>query len=121
VQIEGLDWLQNSPPFDAVAIDEKGEPVRIVAPDPRVWAVHKLWLSQRADRQPIKRRRDGRAGRGSCGTCRELSDPLPFEVRATPHAPEGARHRRRAFVRQDRHVQKLLDSTKWIASRLFDT
>jgi hypothetical protein len=58
VQIEGLAWLQNSPPFEAVAIDEKGEPVRIVAPDPRVWAAHKLWLSRRADRQPIKRQRD---------------------------------------------------------------
>jgi hypothetical protein len=58
VQIEGPVWLQNSPPFEAVAIDEKGEPVRIVVPDPRVWAVHKLWLSKRADRQPIKRRRD---------------------------------------------------------------
>jgi Nucleotidyltransferase len=115
VQIEGLDWLQNSPPFDAVAIDEKGGPVRIVAPGPRVWAVHKLWLSRRADRQPIKRHRAGR------GSCRELSDPLAVRSRPTPHAPEGARRRRRAFVRQDRHVQKLLDSTKWIASRLFDT
>ena len=58
VQIEGLVWLQNSPPFEAVAIDEKGGPVRIVAPDPRVWAAHKIWLSRRTDRQPIKRQRD---------------------------------------------------------------
>jgi hypothetical protein len=50
IQIEGLDWLQNSPVFEAVAIDEKGEPTRIVAPDPRVWAAHKLWLSNRANR-----------------------------------------------------------------------
>ncbi|WP_247403406.1 MULTISPECIES: GSU2403 family nucleotidyltransferase fold protein [unclassified Bradyrhizobium] len=40
VQIEGLDWLQKSPAFEATAIDEKGEPVRIVAPDPRVWATY---------------------------------------------------------------------------------
>jgi hypothetical protein len=33
VPIEGLDWLQNCPPFETVAIDEKGEPVRIVAPE----------------------------------------------------------------------------------------
>ncbi|RTE88378.1 MULTISPECIES: GSU2403 family nucleotidyltransferase fold protein [Bradyrhizobium] len=57
VQIEGLDWLQNAPAFEAVAIDEKGEPVRIVAPDPGVWTVHKLWLSRRADREAIKRQR----------------------------------------------------------------
>ncbi|MCK1440774.1 nucleotidyltransferase domain-containing protein [Bradyrhizobium sp. 15] len=50
VQIEGLDWLQNSPAFEATAIDQKREPVRIVTPDPPVWAAHKLWLSRRADR-----------------------------------------------------------------------
>jgi hypothetical protein len=77
VQIEGLDWLQNSPPFDAVAIDEKGEPVRIVAPDPRVWAVHKLWLSRRADRQPIKRHRD--AAQAEAVVASYLTH-LPFEA-----------------------------------------
>ena len=77
VQIEGLDWLQNSPPFDAVAIDEKGEPVRIVTPDPRVWAVHKLWLSRRADRQPIKRHRD--AAQAEAVVASYLTH-LPFEA-----------------------------------------
>jgi hypothetical protein len=68
VQIEGLDWLQNSPPFDAVAI---------VAPDPRVWAVHKLWLSRRADRQPIKRHRD--AAQAEAVVASYLTH-LPFEA-----------------------------------------
>ncbi len=36
VSIESVDWLENSLAFEAVAIDEQGEPVRIVAPDPRV-------------------------------------------------------------------------------------
>lgn len=57
-EIEGLVWLENAPPFEAVAIDEKGYPVKIVAPDPRVWAAHKLWVSQRSDRDPVKKRRD---------------------------------------------------------------
>ena len=30
----------------------------MVATDPRVWAAHKLWLSKRQDREPIRRRRD---------------------------------------------------------------
>jgi hypothetical protein len=58
VEIEGLNWHESAPSFEAVAIDEKGEPCRIVATDPRVWAAHKLWLSKRADREPLKRRRD---------------------------------------------------------------
>lgn len=58
VQIEGLAWLESAPAFEAIAVDERGEPLRIVAPDPRVWAAHKLWLSKRDDREPISRRRD---------------------------------------------------------------
>lgn len=57
-EIEGLAWHESAPTFEAVAIDERGEPCRIVTTDPRVWAAHKLWLSKRADREPIKRRND---------------------------------------------------------------
>lgn len=57
-EIEGLTWQESAPRFESIAIDEKGEPLRIVATDPRVWAAHKLWLSRRPDRDPIKRRRD---------------------------------------------------------------
>jgi hypothetical protein len=80
VQIEGLVWLQNSPQFEAVAIDEKGEPVRIVAPDPRVWAVHKLWLSQRADRQPLKRHRDAAQAEAVAALVVTYLTHLPFEA-----------------------------------------
>ena len=57
-EIEGLAWHESAPAFEAVAIDEKGEPCRIVTTDPRVWVAHKFWLSKRQDREPIKRRRD---------------------------------------------------------------
>lgn len=80
MQIEGLDWLQNSPPFDAVAIDEKGEPVRIVTPDPRVWAVHKHWLSRRVDRQPIKRHRDAAQAEAVSALVAGYLTHLPFEA-----------------------------------------
>lgn len=57
-EIEGLAWHESAPSFESMAIDERGEPLRIVATDPRVWAAHKLWLSKRQDRDAIKRRRD---------------------------------------------------------------
>lgn len=56
--MDGLSWLQNSPTFEAIVMDEKGWPLRMVTPDPRVFAVHKFWLSQRDDRDPVKRKRD---------------------------------------------------------------
>jgi len=57
-EIAGLAWLESSPPVNVVALDERGAPVEIVAPDPRAFVCHKLWLAQRDDRDPPKRRRD---------------------------------------------------------------
>jgi hypothetical protein len=57
-EFEGLAWHKSAPAFEAMAIDERGEPLRIVASDPRIFAIHKYWLSQRLDREPIKKPRD---------------------------------------------------------------
>lgn len=57
-EIEGLAWHESAPPFEAIAIDERGAPLRMTTSDPRVFAAHKFWMSKRADREPIKRRRD---------------------------------------------------------------
>jgi hypothetical protein len=56
-ETERLIWLE-TPYFEAIAIDERGEPLRIVVTDPRVWVAHRLWLSKRKDRTPLGRRRD---------------------------------------------------------------
>jgi hypothetical protein len=56
--IFGLDWLINSPKFEAVAIDERGYPVRMAVIDPRAFALHKAWVSAREDRDPVKAMRD---------------------------------------------------------------
>lgn len=58
VEIEGLKWLENCPAINEFAIDEKGYPLSIAAPDPRAFVCHKIWLSQRIDREPKKQRRD---------------------------------------------------------------
>ncbi|MFP3944852.1 MAG: GSU2403 family nucleotidyltransferase fold protein, partial [Alphaproteobacteria bacterium] len=56
--IAGVAWLMNAPRLSAIAIDEKGYPLRLVGVDPRAFALHKLWLSARPDRDPRKRDRD---------------------------------------------------------------
>lgn len=56
--IEGLQWLVNSPPVAALAIDGRGFPAPIVVPDPRIWLLHKKWLSKRRMRDPDKKQRD---------------------------------------------------------------
>ncbi|MFG1375442.1 GSU2403 family nucleotidyltransferase fold protein [Xanthobacter autotrophicus] len=87
IPIDGLAWLQSAPAFEAVAIDEKGAPVRIVATDPRVFAAHKHWLSGQPGRDPLKRRRDAAQAKavGRIVT-RELTH-LPYEAGALRMLP----------------------------------
>lgn len=56
--IEGLQWIALVPRMTQIVIAGDGFPVRLVVPDPRVFALHKLWISLRPDRNPMKRKRD---------------------------------------------------------------
>lgn len=58
VEIKNLHWLISSPKFSQVVIGDDGYPVTMVAPDPRAFAIHKVWLSGQPDREPIKKMRD---------------------------------------------------------------
>jgi hypothetical protein len=60
--IEGLEWIAGAPTTRAIAIAGDGFPLRLVVPDARVFALHKIWMSLRAERGPIKRKRDFRHG-----------------------------------------------------------
>lgn len=57
-EIVGLDWLVNVPKVDDIVVAHDGRPVRMSSVDPRVFALHKLWLAGRNDREPAKRDRD---------------------------------------------------------------
>jgi hypothetical protein len=61
-QLHGLQWLTAAPLMSQVVIAENGFPVRFVVPDPRVFALHKLWVSLQPTRDPVKRKRDFRQG-----------------------------------------------------------
>ena len=56
--IMGLQWLVNAPAIEVVVLDARAFPVPMKCPDPRYWAIHKLWLSTREDRDPQKKIRD---------------------------------------------------------------
>ena len=60
--LPGLQWLSVPPTMSQIVIGENGYPVRFVVPDPRVFALHKLWLSLQPTRSPLKRKRDFRQG-----------------------------------------------------------
>ena len=55
--IYGLVWMENAAAMRQMVLDSKGYPVTMAVPDPRVFAIHKFWLSQKPERG-IKARRD---------------------------------------------------------------
>lgn len=79
-EIEGLVWLENAVPFRQMVIDERGFPLWIVAPDPRVFAVHKHWLSKRPERERPKARRDHAQAAAVAELVRTFLPHLPFDA-----------------------------------------
>jgi hypothetical protein len=61
--IIGLQWLINAPKFEEIVIGEDGRPLWVSCIDPRAFALHKLWVSKRPEREPEKRRRDAEQAR----------------------------------------------------------
>jgi hypothetical protein len=78
--INGLAWHESAPTFEAVAIDERGGPLRIVTSDPRVFAAHKLWMSKRTDREPTKRRRDAAQAEAVAQLVARYLTHLPYDA-----------------------------------------
>jgi len=74
------EWLLLGRPVDQVIGCRDGSPARIVAPDPRWFALHKLWMSQKPTRNPLKRPKDRKQGLA-------LLDLVSV---AMPHYPMGA-------------------------------
>ncbi|MFT7060168.1 MAG: hypothetical protein ACJASV_002685 [Pseudorhodobacter sp.] len=72
--IMGLQFLVKSPAIEVIVLDERGFPAPMRCPDPRHWAVHKLWLSTRDDRDPQKKLRDREQGEI---TLKLIADRLP--------------------------------------------
>ena len=56
------EWLLLGRSVDQIVGCRDGSPARIVAPDPRWFALHKLWMSAQDKRNPLKRPKDRKQG-----------------------------------------------------------
>ncbi|MEA1831680.1 nucleotidyltransferase domain-containing protein [Methylobacterium durans] len=101
VEIEGLVWLVNSPKVRAVVLDERGYPFEMVVPDPRAFALHKAWLAEREDREPLKRRRDAAQGRLVAGLVADRLPHLRFDDSALGAIPQALRARAATLTQFD--------------------
>lgn len=62
VPLPEQEWLLMGRRVDRVVVGRDGAPARIVAPDPRWFALHKLWLAEKPGRNPLKRSKDAQQG-----------------------------------------------------------
>lgn len=88
VEIFGLEWLINAPKIEEIVIGEDGLPLMMSCVDPRVYALHKLWLSKQPDRKRGQRLRDAEQARivaELCKTYLSLRFDAP-ELSAIPRA-----------------------------------
>lgn len=78
-EVPGLQWLNNAPKVEACAVDEDGWPVPMRVPDPRYFALHKAWLAQQGNREPLKSRRDMDQAKALSTMIKEYMPQLRFD------------------------------------------
>jgi len=62
IPLEEQEWLLLGDPVEQLLYDTNNKPLRIVAPDPRYFALQKLWLADKPSRDPLKKDKDRTQG-----------------------------------------------------------
>ena len=73
------EWLLLGERVAHVVVDRGGTPVRIVAPDPRWMALHKLWLADKPGRSALKVDKDRAQGRALLAAVRAHMPQFPLD------------------------------------------
>jgi hypothetical protein len=88
VRMPELEWLLEGRRVDQVVCGRDGTPARIVAPDPRWFALHKCWLADKPTRSRSKAPKDRRQGEALLRAVQERLPHYPIDdafVRALPN------------------------------------
>ena len=73
------DWLLPGRKVDHVVCGLDGLPARVIAPDPRRFALQKLWLAEKSSRNPLKKLKDAKQGALLLGAIRERMPHFPLD------------------------------------------
>ena len=79
VPLPEQEWLLNGKAVDRVVACRDGSPARIVAPDPRWFALQKLWMSNKAQRNHLKSPKDRQQGLMLLDTIAEARPHYPLD------------------------------------------
>jgi hypothetical protein len=91
VPLAEQEWLLLGQAVDRVVPCRDGTSARIVAPDPRWFALQKLWLARQAKRNPLKRRKDVTQGGALLDVIRLAMPQYPLDATFEAALPDELR------------------------------
>ncbi|WP_022694426.1 GSU2403 family nucleotidyltransferase fold protein [Ponticaulis koreensis] len=78
VPLPEQEWLLLGRPLSRVVVCRDGKPARLYVPDPRYFALHKLWMSRQSKRNPNKRNKDRIQGNILLNAVRDAMSHYPL-------------------------------------------
>jgi hypothetical protein len=85
------EWLLLGRPVDRVVACRDASAARSVAPDPRWFALQKLWMAEKPERHPLKRPKDRKQGAALLDAVREAMPQYPLDAAFEASIPEALR------------------------------
>jgi hypothetical protein len=79
IPLEEQEWLLLGKQISHVVVARDGSPARIAAPDPRYFALQKLWMAAQDKRDPLKRRKDYQQGMAVLSAVKTTMPHLPLD------------------------------------------
>lgn len=90
-ETRNLAWLLSARKFRQTAVGVDGFPVPFVVPDPRLFALHKLWLAAQTDREPVKKGRDRSQAESVLQLLADRLPQYPLDAKVLKGLPIAAR------------------------------
>ena len=78
-KIVNMDWLLSAPRFSQVVVGVNGGMAEMLTIDPRAFVLYKIYLSQKEDRDPVKKPRDVAQARALFNLIQDRLPHLAFE------------------------------------------
>jgi hypothetical protein len=88
VPLPEQEWLLNGRPVDRVVGVRDGEAARLVAPDPRWFALQKLWMAEKPGRNPQKKPKDRKQGMALLDAVRQAMPHYPLDTAFRDELPD---------------------------------
>lgn len=112
-RMEEVEWLLPGTPVTQVVPVKGDSAAKIVAPDPRLFALQKLWLAEKPSRDPLKKPKDRRQGDALLDACAKGELPRhPLDKAFISGLPEALKPHFQRWARERKFKPSASDPSK---------